>query len=67
MYASPFVLDICNIGIGIVCICNMRTTAARFRLRWFPKHGEPQRFVSKNDRLEKADRQAISQGRGQDR
>jgi len=36
-------------------ICNIRTT----RFRCLPKHMEAQGFVSKNDRLEKADRQTI--------
>ena len=36
-------------------ICNLRTT--RFRVRPRPKHMEAQGFVSKNGRLEKADRQ----------
>jgi hypothetical protein len=41
-------------------ICNIRTTT-RSRARRFPKHLEGG-FVSKNDRLEKADRKAIRQG-----
>ena len=62
MYASPYGLDICSIGTG-----NIRTTTARFRVRRFPKHGEPQGFVSKNDRLEKADDQTIKLGGGRHR
>jgi len=38
-------------------ICNIRTTI-RFRTRRFLKH-KAQGFVSKKDRLEKADRQPI--------
>jgi hypothetical protein len=48
--------DICNTDI-----CNIRTMT-RFHIRRFPQHMEAQGFVSKNDRLEKADRQTISQG-----
>jgi hypothetical protein len=66
--ASPTGLDICDIDIWDTGICNIgirniRTTT-RFRIRLFPKHMEAQGFVSKNDRLEKADCQAIKLGGG---
>jgi hypothetical protein len=64
--ASPTGLDICDIDIwelafAILASANNRTTT-RFRIRLFPKHMEAQGFVSKNDRLEKADCQAITLG-----
>jgi len=59
-------LDICNIGICRIGICNIRTMT-RFHIRRLPKHMEAQGFVSKNDQLEKADRQTISQEHRRDR
>jgi hypothetical protein len=58
--------NICDIDIWGTGICNIgirkfRTTT-RFRIRLFPKHMEAQGFVSKNDRLEKADCQRIRLG-----
>jgi hypothetical protein len=45
-------------------ICNIRTTT-RFRIHHLPKRMEAQGFVSKKDRLEKADRKkTIRQTRG---
>jgi hypothetical protein len=52
-----------HLGTGIrnIGIRKFRTTT-RFRIRLFPKHMEAQGFVSKNDRLEKADCQRIRLG-----
>ncbi|MEA2794757.1 MAG: hypothetical protein QOI87_2137 [Bradyrhizobium sp.] len=64
-------LDICDIDIWDTGVCNIgirniRTTT-QFRIRLFPKHMEAQGFVSKNDRLEKADCQTITLGDGRGR